>query len=94
MNRRHRRATAKQEQSQPAYNPDGSVAPVAPIVAKPESVGLGLRIASRLLLSKWVLKRVQHRQVLGVLADPAAQSGRTDALLLIAEKFRQPGTPV
>lgn len=94
MNRRHRRASAKQEKAQPAYNPDGSVAPAAPIVAKPESAGLGLRIASRLLLSKWVLKRVQHRQVLGVLAELAAQSGRTDALMLIEERFRQPGKPV
>lgn len=91
MNRRIRRAAVKQEQSRPAYNPAESVTPVAPIVAKPGTAGLGLRIASRLLLSKWVIRRVQHRQVLGLLAELAAQSGRADALMLIEEKRRQPG---
>lgn len=93
MNRRYRRATAKQEKSQAnqaeGYAPDG-VTPVVPIVGKQEKPSLFLRFISRVLLSGWVLKRVQHGQVLAVLADLAGQTGRTDVLLQIHEKLRQP----
>jgi hypothetical protein len=91
MNRRHRRATAKQDQDLArAYAPDG-VSPVVPIVAKSESrPGIGLRAVGVLLLSGWVLKRVQHPGVLGILADLARQLGRTDTLLKIHEKLLQP----
>lgn len=92
MNRRYRRASAKQEkvQANPAtpYAPDG-VTPTVPIVAKQSSPGLFLRVVSRILLSGWVLKRVQHGQVLALLGDLAGQVGRTDALMQIHEKLRQ-----
>lgn len=92
MNRRHRRAAAaKQDKSPPAeYAPDG-VTPVAPIMAKPAAPSLFLRLVAKILLSRWVLNRVQHGQVLAVLADLAGQVGRTDVLIQIHEKLRQPG---
>lgn len=91
MNRRYRRAAAKQEKEQASnYAPDG-VSPVVPIVAKNEvRPGVGLRVAGALLLSGWVLRRVHHPGVLGILADLARQLGRTDILLQIHDKLRQP----
>jgi hypothetical protein len=92
MNRRYRRTAAKQEKNQAnqaaAYAPDG-VTPTMPIVGKQASPGLFLRLISRILLSGWVLKRVQHGQVLALLADLAGQVGRTDVLIQIHEKLRQ-----
>jgi hypothetical protein len=92
MNRRDRRAAAKQDKDQPgqAYAPDG-VKPVAPIMAKPTAPSLFLRLVAKILLSRWVLKRVQHGQVLAVLGDLAGQVGRTDVLMQIHEKLRQAG---
>lgn len=92
MNRRYRRANAKQEKSQvnqaPDYAPDG-VTPTVPIVGKQAPAGFGLRFIARILLSGWVLRRVQHGQVLSLLADLAGQVGRTDVLVQIHEKLRQ-----
>ncbi len=89
MNRRYRRATAKQEKESAAdYAPDG-VTPTVPIVAKQEAPGLLLRLVASILLSSWVLKRVHHSMVLGILGHLAGQVGRTDALVRIHEKLRQ-----
>lgn len=94
MNRRHRRATAKQDRVLDAagtanYSPDAGVAPVAPIVGVPASTGLLLRITARVLLSSWVLKRVEHPNVLAILRELAGQVGRMDAMMQIQEKLRR-----
>lgn len=73
MNRRQRRAAAKQPSPIP---PASAVAPPA-YLGKP---GLLLRLFAGVLLSKWVLNRVQHPDVRRALASLAVQAGRTDVL--------------
>jgi len=94
MNRRHRLVTAKQDRVSDAattanYTPDAGVKPVAPVVGVPGSTSLLLRMTSRFLLSSWVLKRVEHPNVLAVLRDLAGQAGRMDAMMQIQEKLRR-----
>jgi len=94
MNRRHRRATAKQDRVSDAagtanYTPDAGVTPVAPIVGVPASSSLLLRMTSRVLLSSWVLRRVEHPNVLAILGDLASQVGRMDVMMQIQEKLRR-----
>ncbi len=50
----------------------------APVPAGPPS--LGLRVVGRVLLSEWVLKRVQHPDLIGILLQIAQQLGRADAM--------------
>jgi len=93
MNRRNRRAAAKQERmpqnNETPYDPSGSVTPYAPVVPVPASGGFFLRLIARFLLSRWVVKRVQHPHVLSILSDLAGQAGRMDAMMQIQEKLRR-----
>ena len=73
MNRHKRRAAGKQPA--PATLPAPAIAPVVGYSGKP---GFVLRMFAKVLLSKWVLKRVNHSDIRRVLASLAAQAGRTD----------------
>ncbi|MCC6915364.1 MAG: hypothetical protein IT566_16825 [Rhodospirillaceae bacterium] len=92
MNRRDRRAAAAQERTkddQAPYDPSSSVRPFAPVVAAPASSGFLLRMFARIILSRWVIKRVKHPHVLTIMADLAGQAGRMDAMMHIQEKLRR-----
>lgn len=62
--------------------------PVLPVVGDPGRPGFLLRVAARLLLSPFAIRRVNHPHVLNLLGDVARQSGRMDALLQIQAKLR------
>lgn len=81
MNRHTRRATAKNPKPAPV-TPAASIEP-APVYGKP---GLVLRIFAKVLLSQWVLKRVNHPDLRRVLASMAVQAGRPD----VYEILRRP----
>ena len=99
MNRRDRRASAKQEGARQEmnptgynlnnYNPNTGVSGTAPVVAAPASSSFLLRLVARLLLSRWIIKRVQHPHVLMSLSHMAGQAGRMDAMMYIQEKLRR-----
>lgn len=89
MNRKERRAAEKQDQERPRNISQPGVDGIAPIVAKPENVSFALRVSARILLSDWVLKRVNHPHVLLALSQLAEQSGRMDALMKLDHKLRQ-----
>lgn len=88
MSRRDRRAAASQEKLRNRETAGTSVPLVAPIVEKPRKIGLLLRLFSRILLSKWVMRRVSHPQVLATLGEVARQSGRMDVLVEIQARLR------
>lgn len=74
MNRHQRRAAGKPPQQPIVPTPvAGSAQPVSS--GKP---GVVLRFFARILLSKWVLKRVNHPEVRQALASLAAQAGRPE----------------
>lgn len=84
MNRHQRRASAKTADRQP----DGSVGTPSPI---PTKSNLALRVMARILLARWVLKRVHHPDLLAILLQVAHQVGRTDAIAALTVKL-YPGT--
>lgn len=84
MNRHQRRANAKTADRQP----DGSVGTPSPVASKPS---FALRIVARILLARWVLKRVHHPDLLTILLQVAHQVGRTDAIAALTVKL-YPGT--
>ena len=84
MNRHQRRASAKTADRQA----DGSVGTPSPI---PTKSNLALRVMARILLARWVLKRVHHPDLLAILLQVAHQVGRTDAIAALTVKL-YPGT--
>lgn len=50
--------------------------------------GLLLRMFSGILLTSWVIKRVQHPDVLVIMQQLARQTGRTEAAELVSAKLR------
>jgi len=50
--------------------------------------GLLLRLFSGVLLARWVIKRVNHPDVLAILRQLAQQTGRTDAADFLSSKLR------
>jgi hypothetical protein len=63
--------------------PHGKPLPVSPVVANAGKPGLVLRIVAGVLCSGFVLKRVEHPDVLVMLSELARQAGRMDAVLKI-----------
>lgn len=88
MNRKDRRAAQKIDQDRARKISQSTFENVAPVVAKPQRVSFALRLAARILLSGWVLKRVNHPDVLLALSQLAEQAGRMDALMLLDRKLR------
>ncbi len=84
MNRHERRANAKTADRQR----DGSVGTPSPV---PTKSNLALRVMARILLARWVLKRVHHPDLLAILLQVAHQVGRTDAIAALTVKL-YPGT--
>ncbi len=87
MNRHKRRANARTDKA------EGPPVATSPGIAKPAPVatsspGVLLRVFGGLLLSTWVIKRVNHPDVLIVLRQLAQQTGRTEAANLLATKLR------
>ncbi len=83
MNRHTRRAneTTKTETANITQPPaQASVATARP--------GLLLRVFAGILLTRWVIKRVQHPDVLVILQQLAQQTGRPDAAELLSTKLR------
>ena len=62
----------------------GSAAP-GQVATRP---GFLLRVFSGILLTRWVIKRVQHPDVLVIMQQLARQTGRTDAAELVTTKLR------
>ncbi len=86
VNRRERRSAEKRGRS-PKETPDGSgVLPAAPVVAAAGKPGFLLRAVAKVLLAQWVLRRVNHPQVLGLLSEVARQTGRFDVVTQISKK--------
>lgn len=94
MNRHQRRAAAKSGSAAPPgtepdvvltakAGDDGSAKVFASATAKP---GLLLRILSKVILSGWVLNRVNHPQLLALLEDVAVQAGRPEVVVQIQSK--------
>jgi len=83
MNRRQRRVSAKTpaKPGQPSHATSVETGQASPTLA--------LRLAARLLLSAWVLRRVQSPQIFSMLRQVAIQAGRDDAVLRIDERLRQ-----
>ena len=79
--RRARKASGLSEQSPQPTAPD-SLASVPP--GQPSFL---LKAFSRLLLANWVLKRVNHPDLLGILLQIAEQTGRTDAVVQLTTKL-------
>ncbi len=76
MNRKQRRAAAKQPQQSTATRPAYAVDPIATVPAgKP---GFVLRMVAKVMLSHWVLRRVRHPDVERILASVAFQVGRPE----------------
>jgi hypothetical protein len=82
MNRQQRRAAAKSPTS-----PQESVGTPQQNAGIAGSPSLALRLISRLLLSAWVLRRVHHPDLLGLLLQVAQQVGRTDAVVQLTTKL-------
>lgn len=87
MNRKDRRSAAKQDKERIAKLPGSPVSLTAPIVAKPERAGFMLRAMARILLSQWVLKRINHPAALYALSQIAQQAGRMDVLTQLDRKL-------
>ncbi len=84
MNRHERRARKASgvgaESPQPATT--GNFETIPP--GKPSFL---LKAFSRLLLANWVLKRVNHPDLLGILLQIAEQTGRTEAVVQLTTKL-------
>jgi hypothetical protein len=67
----------------PSFTLAATSAPTAPR-AKP---GIALRLFSRLLLANWLIKRVHHPDIIGLLLQIAEQAGRSDAVAQLTLKL-------
>jgi len=81
MNRHTRRANEKA-----GTDNDAPVSPQAPVATN--RPGLLLRVFAGILLTRWVIKRVQHPDVLVIMRQLAQQTGRADAAELLSAKLR------
>ncbi len=84
MNRHTRRANKKGEQTETSASVP-SPPQTAVAMARP---GLLLRVFSGVLLARWVLKRVNHPDILVILRQLAQQTGRTEAAEFLSVKLR------
>ena len=84
MNRHQRRARKASGVSEGSGQPTtaDTLTPVA--LGQPSFL---LKAFSRLLLANWVLKRVNHPDLLGILLQIAEQTGRTDAVVQLTTKL-------
>lgn len=83
MNRRQRRVSAKNGSPSQAA-PSGETTPHS--TSTPTAA---LRLAASVLLSSWVLRRVQNPQIFAMLRQVAIQAGRDDAVRRIDELSRR-----
>ena len=84
---RHKRRAAKHAPLPVTPAPTGAPARfAAPADVYSGRPGLVLRFFAKVLLSKWVLKRVSHPDVRRALASLAAQAGRAE----LSETLRRP----
>jgi hypothetical protein len=84
MNRHERRARKASglSDASPASQDVNAASPVPA-----ERPGVLLKLFSRILLGNWVLKRVNHPDLLTILLQIAEQTGRTDAVVQITTKL-------
>ncbi|MBF0563443.1 MAG: hypothetical protein HQL37_15850 [Alphaproteobacteria bacterium] len=83
MSRRNRQKLRKSLQGarivpKRTVSPAPTVAETAPEI--PRKPGLLVRLAARILLSRWIIRRMQHPEARRVIAILAVEAGREDLL--------------
>ncbi len=89
MNRKERRSAEKKGGLGASGPQAPGPLPTMPIVEDAVKPSLVLRALARIMLSRFVLKRVHHPQVLFMLGEVARQARRVDALMYIQTKLPQ-----
>ena len=88
MNRHQRRGDEKKRAAE--IPPSGQPAPpqqALPVMQDAGKPSLALRCLARIILSRFVLKRINHPHVLFMLAEVARQARRLDAAAFIQTKL-------
>lgn len=86
MNRHQRRGNEKKGTAE-IRTPGPQPQQAFPVMQDPGKPSLALRVLARVILSRFVLKRVNHPQVLFMLAEVARQARRMDAAAYIQTKL-------